>query len=137
MPRLSMNFSQSNDDNIEIYKNSSTSYVVRGPREIGKDWSVGLTWDLADVVWNPSQTSIDVRSKLMVQLRDDILEEVTRLYFERKRLIVALEVDMDSEMEYVSTKTREQMIRVNELTAYIDAFTGGGFSAAMEQEGPN
>ena len=137
MPRLSMNFSQSNDDNIEIYKNSSTSYVVRGPREIGNDWSVGLTWDLADVVWNPSQTSIDVRSKLMVQLRDDILEEVTRLYFERKRLIVALEVDMDSEMEYVSTKTREQMIRVNELTAYIDAFTGGGFSATMEPKEPN
>ena len=69
MPRLSVNFSQSNDDNIEIYKNSSTSYVVRGPRETDNNWSVGLIWDLADVIWNPSQTSIDVRSKLMVQLR--------------------------------------------------------------------
>ena len=137
MPRVSLSFSESNDENIEIYKSASNSYVVRGPNESDKDWSIGLTWDLADVIWNPSQTSIDVRSKLMVQLRDDILEEVTRLYFERKRLIVAMEVDMDSEMEYVSTKTREQMIRVNELTAYIDAFTGGGFSAAMEQKGPN
>ena len=69
MPRLSVNFSESNDENIEIYKSASNSYVVRGPNESGNDWSIGLTWDLADVIWNPSQTSIDVRSKLMVQLR--------------------------------------------------------------------
>ena len=69
MPRLSVNFSRSDDDNIEIYKNSTTSYVVRGPREVDNDWGVALTWDLADVIWNNAQTTIDIRSKLMVQLR--------------------------------------------------------------------
>lgn len=31
------------------------------------DWDVYLGWDLSDLVWNDAQTSIDVRSKLMVQ----------------------------------------------------------------------
>ncbi|MGB2600956.1 MAG: hypothetical protein WBD00_07875 [Candidatus Omnitrophota bacterium] len=131
LPRLSVSVSESYDDNIEIYKNSSTSYVITGPREKGNDWGVDLTWDLSDLIWNDAQTSIDVRSKLMVQLRDDILEEVTRLYFERKRLIAELQKsNVENETKkhkYISGKD----LRVEELTAYIDALTGGKFSAAL------
>jgi hypothetical protein len=58
----------------------------------------------------------------MVQLRDDILEEVTRLYFERKRLL--------AEMKDKERDIRKQL-RVEELTAYIDALTGGEFSEAL------
>jgi hypothetical protein len=49
----------------------------------GKDskWSVSLTWNLGDLIWSDDQTSeIDKRSEAMVELRDDILNEVTRLY---------------------------------------------------------
>lgn len=31
------------------------------------DWDVSLSWDLSDLIWNDAQTTIDVRSKLMVQ----------------------------------------------------------------------
>jgi len=122
MPKLSVGISQSIDDNIEIYKNSSTWYVVDGPEETGTDWDVDLTWDLSDLVWNSEQTSIDVRSKLMVQLRDEILEEVTRLYYERKRLVE----EAEEAGKEVPAKKR---IRIEEITAYIDAYTGGGFSS--------
>ena len=50
------------------------------------DWDLTLSWDLGDLIWNNDQTSIDTRSKLMVQLRNDILDEATRTYFERLRL---------------------------------------------------
>ena len=134
LPRLSVNVSESYDDNIEIYKNSSTSYVVTGPRERGNDWGIDLTWDLSDLVWNDAQTSIDVRSRLMVQLRDDILEEVTRLYFERKRLIEEIEEESEDtgqeKLKYISEKD----LRIEELTAYIDALTGGRFSEALSNK---
>ncbi|MDP8298379.1 MAG: hypothetical protein P9L88_00525 [Candidatus Tantalella remota] len=124
-PKLSVGFSQSCDDNIELYKSSTKYYVASGPRERGEDWDIDLSWDLSDLIWNESQTSIDVRSKLMVQLRDQILEEVTRLYFERKRLV--LEVEKGA--------APEKLLRIEELTGYIDALTGGGFSHALEGEG--
>jgi len=77
----------------------------------------------------------------MVQLRDDILEEVTRLYFERKRLLLEaarLEEDRSRDNEDRSgiflAKLLEKKIRVEELTAYIDAYTGGRYSEALRAD---
>jgi len=93
------------------------------------DWDVALSWDLSELIWNPDQTSIDVRSKLMVQLRDDILDEVTKLYFERLRL--KMEID-DLAMED-RKKRSVKLLRLQELTASIDALTGGYFSKEMRK----
>ncbi len=136
MPRVSLGFSESSDDNVEIYKSSTTSYVVTGPREIDTDWDIDLTWDLSDLVWNDVQTSIDVRSKLMVQLRSGILEDVTRLYFERKRLLEEIAgMEEQTREEPDRQKLLEKKIRAEEITAYIDALTGGKFTQAIEPVG--
>ncbi|MFC1480051.1 WD40/YVTN/BNR-like repeat-containing protein [Candidatus Omnitrophota bacterium] len=129
MPKLSLDFSESVDENIEIYKSASKAYVVRGPQERGNDWGIDLSWDLSNLIWNSAQTSIDIRSKLMVQLRDNILEEVTRLYFERKRLLLESE---EADEEWKDKYLLEKWLRIEELTAHIDALTGGEFSEALE-----
>ncbi|MFQ5952735.1 MAG: WD40/YVTN/BNR-like repeat-containing protein [Candidatus Omnitrophota bacterium] len=127
LPRLSLGFSESTDDKVEIYTSSKRAYHYTAPRQVDTGWDIDLTWDLSDLVWNDAQSNIDVRSKLMVQLRDGILEEVTRLYFERKRLLVELEgVSPEDER-----KLREKRMRIEELTAHIDALTGGKFSKAL------
>ena len=134
LPKLSVNFSESIDDNVEIYKSSTTSYSVIGPKEKDNDWGVGLSWDLSDLVWNDVQTSIDVRSKLMVQLRDEILEDVTRIYFERKRIISEIKEIKANIAEHEESDSQgilsEKTLRIEELTAYLDALTGGAFSGA-------
>ena len=66
----------------------------------------------------------------MVQLRCDILEDVTRLYFERKKIVLELERSIGRK-DKVSF---EKQIRMEELTAYIDALTGGGFSAMLREK---
>jgi len=130
LPKCSVGFSESIDENIEIYKSASTAYVVTGPEEKGADWDIGLSWDFSELIWNSSETTIDIRSKLMVQLREDILEDVTRLYFERKRLVLEITNMQESPFEEGETvdKISEKMMRVEELTAHIDALTGGKFS---------
>lgn len=137
MPKVSVGYAESFDDKVEIYTNATTAYTVTGPRAKGDDWNFDLSWDLADIVWNDAQTSIDVRSKLMVQLRNDILEEVTRIYFERKKLLAELlsekarKSDID---DVVDRKHREKELRVQELTAYLDAYTGGWFSSVCAKK---
>jgi len=94
----------------------------------GIEWNVSLSWDLSELIWSNDQTSIDVRSRLMVQLRDDILDEVTKLYFERLR--VKMELDSLSIIE--RKKRLEKELRVQELSASLDALTGGYFSQQLK-----
>jgi photosystem II stability/assembly factor-like uncharacterized protein len=106
------------------YDSGLDEYVI-GPR----DWEYYLQWDLADLIWNPYQKDIDVRSRLMVQLRDDILDEVTRLYFERRRLQTELLLSPPKD----TAERLRQELRLQELTASIDALTGGYLSKRLKQ----
>ncbi len=125
------------DKNKTVSDSIWGSYTSGGQSYVGPDdktfynnfgWDVSLSWDLSDVVWNEDQTSIDTRSKLMVQLREDILDRVTRLYFERRRIQIELLVNRS-----MDEKTRlDKQLRIEELTAMIDALTGGEFSRWVE-----
>lgn len=94
-----------------------------------REWSVSLTWELGELIWNNDQTSIDTRSKLMVELRDDILNEVTRLYFERRKVQIEMLLS-----PYADVKDRlDKELRLQELTADIDALTGSYLSRMLAQ----
>ena len=98
----------------------------------GKDavsWDVRMTWDLGELIWNNDQTTIDTRSKLMVELRDDIMNEVTRTYFERRRIQIELLSSPPQDLKL----SLEKELRLQELTADIDALTGGYFSKCLQQ----
>ena len=98
----------------------------------GKDavsWDISMSWDLGDLIWSSDQTSIDTRSKLMVELRDDIMNEVTRTYFERRRLQIDLFASPPKDLKL----SLEKELRLQELTADIDALTGNYFSAHLKK----
>ncbi len=122
-------FSFSGDTNLTDFRHwdsgANPDALQKGERDI--DWSAGVSWEPADLIWSADQTSIDVRSKLMVELRDDIVDEVTRTYFERRRLQVALLTEPPKDQKTVLDKA----LRIQELTALIDGLTGGYFSAQM------
>jgi len=130
LPDLSLGGDLGRDQNVDLDRggtNDPDRFII-GPEEKTLDWSVGVSWDLGELVWNDDQTTIDTRSKLMAELRDDILSEVTHLYFERRRLQVQMAL---------SPSTRELPIRLEEelklqeLTARLDALTGGYLSARL------
>ncbi|MCF7873654.1 MAG: hypothetical protein K9M00_02360, partial [Candidatus Omnitrophica bacterium] len=105
------------------------SYRDGGQFAVGpRDWGVSFSWDVGDFIWNSSQTSIDTRSRLNTKLRIDILEEVNRVYFERLRILIKLDSDSLSESELV-----EKRLRVRELTAILDYYTGGAFSKRLQE----
>jgi len=62
----------------------------------------------------------------MVQLRDDIVDETTRLYYERRRLQVELLIKPPKDAQGKIKKA----LRLQELTASLDGLTGGNFSKA-------
>ena len=106
---------------------TSPDTLQKGKDAVG--WDVTMTWDMGELIWNNDQTSIDTRSKLMVELRDDIMNEVTRTYFERRRLQVELLASPPQDLR----AGLEKELRLQELTADIDALTGGYFSRQLER----
>jgi len=109
--------------NKTIY-GSSTGQMAIGPR----DWSLGLSWDVADLIWNSDETSIDSRSRLTVQLRQDVLDQVNRLYYERRRLKAEmfLAPPQDKKEEMI------KLLEIDEVTAGLDALTNGYFSSSLQ-----
>jgi len=91
------------------------------------DWQVNVSWDLGDLLYSTDQTSIDARSRLMVQLRNDVLAEATQLYYERKKLQIELADGLLNPDEL----SRKQ-IRFDEVSALLDRLTGGAFSKLLK-----
>jgi hypothetical protein len=129
-PTLSVDKSMSADQNIDLDRGGTNDpdRFIEGPTEKSQDWSVGLNWDIGDLIWSTDQTSIDVRSRLMVELRDDVLNEVTHLYFERRRLQVEMLMSPPRDLPLQI----EKELRLQELTAGIDALTGGYLSHMLQ-----
>ncbi len=124
IPSFTLGLDQDRDANIVSSTTGGVTKFSVGPDRRTRSLDFGFSWDLADLVWSPDQTSIDVRSRLTTQLRQDILEEATRLYFERRRL----RAEFAGQPTEDAALREERRLRVEELTAYLDALTGGGFS---------
>ncbi|HOW43288.1 MAG TPA: hypothetical protein P5110_01530 [Candidatus Omnitrophota bacterium] len=90
-------------------------------------WDISFTWDMGDLVWSSDQTSIDTRSRLLVILREDVLEQVTKLYFEYVRAVIE-RAEAEGKDE---RKASQKELRLKELAAYLDALTGGYFSSHL------
>lgn len=88
---------------------------------------VKLEWRLDKLVMSSERIRVINEAQDIVKLRDKVLDEVTRLYFDRRRLQVELLLSPPSSL-------REQLkdeLRLQELSAGIDAYTGGRFSATL------
>ncbi|MDD4879916.1 MAG: hypothetical protein PHR22_05650, partial [Candidatus Omnitrophica bacterium] len=130
MPQVSVGYNNDVDDTISYASSNGRTNFFVGPDNFSSGWDFTAKWDLGDLVYNTAQTSIDSRSKLMVELRNDIMEALNTAYFERKKLQRQLTRVTDQE----SPAYTERELRIEELTATIDGLTGGYLSRKLDKE---
>ena len=90
-------------------------------------FGVRLAWRLDKLVMSSERIRVINEAQDIVKLRDKVLDEVTRVYFDRRRLQV-------DKLLSPSSGLKEQIkneLRLQELTASIDALTGGAFSGSL------
>ncbi len=96
-----------------------------GGRDQQMDVLVRTRWDLNELVMSSERIRVISEAQDIVKLRDKLMSEVTRLYFERRRLqveaLLAPKADLMGQIK--------DQLRLAELTADLDATTGGRFSA--------
>ena len=97
-------------------------------RDSGRSRGLGLdlqlTWELSRLADPGQALSISRERRQLIELRDQVLERVNRLYFERLRLLARLSALAPEQRE----EQGELELRVDELAAHLDAWTGGMFS---------
>ncbi|MFZ2385001.1 MAG: hypothetical protein WBE75_02200 [Candidatus Omnitrophota bacterium] len=126
LPKVSLS-TQRNGTDLWHWEGGSTTRLEDDCLRKGKytqEWSVTVNWELGDLIWSTDQTSIDVRSKLTAELRQDIIEQITKAYFERLRL----RHDLENMRLEDRGRRFDKEIRLRELTAYLDAMSGGLYS---------
>lgn len=131
LPKISLGVDNDISNTYEIYTSATRDYITTGPDDISRGFDVSVSWELGKMVWSDDQTNIDVRSRLTTQLRNDILDDLRRAYYERKRL----------QFELISAPPKdlkarfEKELRVRELTQAIDDLTGNYFSDHIRVRG--
>ena len=76
MPDLSLDY-----DKTVTYDSGLDRYQT-GPY----DWGVSISWDMGDIIWNTYEDDVDTRSRLITQLRINILDDINTIYHERLRI---------------------------------------------------
>jgi hypothetical protein len=84
-------------------------------------WHVRGVWDLSRLAFNSEQLDV----KTLNSLQETLVREVTTLYFARRRVMASLLLSPPQDEE----ELYDTQLRLQELTATIDAFTGGKFAA--------
>ena len=95
--------------------------------QIGNDDRVvvKLEWRLDKLVMSSEQIRVINETGKANKMREKVLDEVTRLYFDRRRLQVDNLLNPPSSLP----DQIEMELRLQEMTANLDALTGGEFSA--------
>ena len=118
----------------ETFSSGETHWLYDRDRSRAQAYAVGvaLSWDLGDAVFNLDRIDVSREARLVTQLRDDVLDEVNQLYFERQRVLASLaSPPPDTPAELLA-------LRADELASNLDAWTGGWFSeqVAKSSRGP-
>jgi hypothetical protein len=133
LPRFRTRFDYHLDDDLRTRTNTEATeaVVITKDDDVSYRTQVQGDWDLDRLVFNPQELAVAREGVRLANLRDRVLDETTRRYYERRRLQVDLELSPPRDL---ADRIRKEL-RVQELTADLDSLTGGWFSKKLESAG--
>jgi hypothetical protein len=113
-------------DADQSFVSGDTRHLTDRDRSRRDEFDVGLrlSWDLGDTAYHPEAIDVSREAREIVELRNDVLDEITHFYFERRRVLAELAALEDPH----GPEALRLRLRADELAAGIDAWTGGWFS---------
>jgi hypothetical protein len=84
-----------------------------------------VSWNLGDLAYHPESIDVSREAREVIELRDDVLDEISQLYFERRRVLAA------AASQISSVEAGALVLRAAQLAAGIDAWTGGWFGRQL------
>lgn len=117
-------------DEAGQYERNRAQHLWRDDLRLRAIYSVRLDFDLAEFVYSGDEMAIQREVRNQWNMRDDVIDEVTELYFARRRHQIYLKLFPDDDMD-----TRlDRHLKIEALTARIDSLTGGWFLSQLQEE---
>ena len=110
----------------QAFISGDTRSLVDRTRDEGRSYraTIELDWDLGNAVFPDDTVDLSRELRQIITLRDDVVDEINQLYFERQAIRETLASASSGANDEVSRLTW----RARELDAGLDAWTGGWIS---------
>lgn len=134
LPKVNVQYEKNLDGSVRydyVADDAGSASAMRDYEQISNDDKivVKLEWRLDKLVMSSEQIRVLNESQKAVKVREQVMDEVTRLYFDRRRVQVEGLLNppssINDQIEYV--------LRLQEMTANLDALTGGAFSSSVRK----
>lgn len=119
------------DDRNTVFPTANTPILTTQSTDLDNRFEFRATWRFDELIFNRNELAVYRELKRLIDLRVDVLKETTKLYYERRRL----QVDLVLRKPKTLLRRVRMMLRMQELTADLDAFTGGFFSRKLKAIG--
>jgi hypothetical protein len=117
------------DESLDRYQDEPDRWGADTDRDLG--FQVSAQWNLPELVFNPDEVRIYGALANRASRREALLTTLVGYYYERRRLQLAELLEPASDL----AGELERRMRIEELTAFIDALTGGLLSRNLEKSG--
>ena len=122
------------DHDDTVFSAGGRYLLVDRAHETQRDFLLGATlqWDLGDTVYHPEEIDVSKEVRELIELRDEVLDEIDQLYFERRRVLLERSLLPDPS----GPEAERLALRARELAAGLDAWTGGWWSQRSAPSSP-
>jgi len=126
--------SQDRDHDDTVFASGNRFRLFDQGGKDGRDFLVGaaLRWELGQTVYDPEEVDVSKEVRELIELRDEVLDEINQLYFERRRVLL----ERALLPEPMSPESERLALRARELAAGLDAWTGGWWSRQVDPPSP-
>jgi hypothetical protein len=79
-------------DQDQVFTSGALRHLFDTSRDLDLDRDLVLTaeWDLGSLLFHPDELDVSEEARRVLALRDDVLDEVNQIYFERRRAMLSL-----------------------------------------------
>ncbi len=120
LPRLSVEASRTERDTrvVGVTGTVESDYLRVNP---STQYGIRLSWDLDQLVFSRDEPAAAWTASRLIDRREERVRRATKLYFQRRRLLVQLALEPPREPR----ERAERENQVDEITAELDELTGG------------
>jgi hypothetical protein len=123
LPRITLDASRTERDTrvVGVTGTVESDYLRLNP---STQFGIRASWDLDQLVFSRDEPAAAWTASRLIDRREERVRRATRLYFQRRRLLVQLSLDPPRE----PAQRVERENQIDEVTAELDELTGGLFS---------